>query len=36
MPDKTATVDGNGITYDLTAWIEDGMVVGSYHCNPEK
>jgi hypothetical protein len=36
LPDKTTTVDSRGITYDLSAWLEDGMIMGSYHCNPKE
>jgi hypothetical protein len=36
QPDKTTTVDSRGITYDLNAWLEDGMIMGSYHCNPKE
>jgi hypothetical protein len=35
-PDKTATKDDNDVTYDLKAWMEGEVVVGSYHCNPAK
>lgn len=36
-PDKTVTKDDEDVTYDLTAWLEgEGVISGSYHCNPAK
>jgi hypothetical protein len=36
-PDKTVTKDDDDVTYDLTAWLEEeGVITGSYHCNPAK
>jgi len=33
-PNKTDAVDNRQITYDITAWLEDGVRHLSYHCNP--